>query len=194
MKTKSIKSTELTNVSTVALATVSHSETAYKAAIDSTKQAICNDIATGNKWADAGHAVCAYYKTEVALNEVKAQFCQDAILPAIDQRHAVALAETLPRKGSKEYDAYIKAHSVAAWDKVNNAKIAARATVNTYFTRLLSYAFPKDKAEPKVRDLKTRLNEELAALVKACQSAESAPFDLLAVISCLNATLQVVNK
>jgi hypothetical protein len=40
--------------------------------------------------------------TERTLESVKAQFIADAILPAIDKKHAQALAVDLPRKGSKE--------------------------------------------------------------------------------------------
>jgi hypothetical protein len=127
------------------------------------------------------------------LNEVKAQFITDAIIPALDKKHAQALAKELPRKGSADYVAFVASHGADAWDTANTAKKDARATAHTMFSRLVKYAFPAEKAETAPRDLKTRINEELAALIKACQKAEGATFDLAKTITALEAALTIVN-
>lgn len=157
-------------------------------------EAVRGDINTVNKWQTAGQTVRGFYGTEGALNEVKAQFIADAILPAIDKRHVAALNKELPRKGSSEYVAFVGAHGATAWDNANQAKKDARAVAHTMFSRVIKYAFPAEKTETTPRDLKTRLNEELAALVKACQKAEAAQFDLGATIVALNAALTIINK
>ena len=156
--------------------------------------AVRGDINTVNKWQTAGESVRAFYGTETAINEVKAQFIADAIIPALDKKHAQALARELPRKGSADYVAFVANHGADLWDTQNQAKKDARATAHTMFSRVVKYAFPSEKTESAPRDLKTRLNEELAALVKACQKAEAPAFDVAAVLACLEATLTAVNK
>ena len=165
----------------------------YTEVINHTREAIKADNNSANRWQLCGKDVRAFFGTEAALQEVKAQFIADAILPAIDKRHAEALAKDLPRKGSKEYNELCEANR-AKWDAANEAKKAARATCATYFARIMSYAFPKEKTQAEPRNLRTRLNEELAALVKACEKAEEADFDLGATIKALNACLVIVNK
>lgn len=164
-------------------------ETLTKNVID----AVRNELTGVNKWQVAGASVCEFYGTEAALNEVKAQFIADAILPALDKRHSAALAVDLVRKGSKEYNA-LDASGVAKWESQNQAKKDARATAATMFNRIVGYAFPKEKTEAAPRDLKTRLNEEIAALVKACQKAEDAPFHVSSVIEALNIAMTAVNS
>jgi len=168
--------------------------TSYSAVTKAVTEAVRNDINTVNKWQTAGDIVRGFYGTEGALNEVKAQFIADAILPAIDKRHVAALNKELPRKGSSEYVAFIGAHGVQAWDSAYSAKKDARATAHTMFTRVAKYAWPTEKAETTPRDLKTRLNEEIAALVKACQKAEGATFDVNMTIAALNGALTIINK
>jgi hypothetical protein len=89
---------------------------------------------------------------------VKAQFIADAILPGLDKKHAQALAVDLPRKGSKEFKELSEANQ-AKWEDANQAKKDARATCDTYFARVLNYAFPKPKAEPKPVNLKDRIQK-----------------------------------
>jgi len=156
--------------------------------------AIKGTLSTDNKWETAGQTVRGFYGTETALQEVKAQFIADAIIPALNPIHAKALAKELPRKGSADYVAFVGAHGATAWDIANQAKKDARATAHTMFSRVIKYAFPAEKAETTPRDLKTRLNEEIAALVKACQKAEGATFDVGATIVALNAALTIINK
>jgi hypothetical protein len=166
----------------------------YSNVIKSVTEAVRGDINTVNKWQTAGNAVREFYGTETAINEVKAQFIVDAIIPALDKKHAQALARDLPRKGSADYVAFVANHGADAWDTANTAKKDARATAHTMFARVVKYAFPAEKAETAPRDLKTRLNEELAALIKACQKAEAPSFDVGATITALEAALTIINK
>ena len=168
--------------------------TNYSAVTKAVTEAVRGDINTVNKWQTAGDIVRGFYGTEGALNEVKAQFIADAILPAMDKRHANALNKELPRKGSSEYVAFIGEHGADAWDVANQSKKDARAIAHTMFTRVAKYAFPTEKTETTPRDLKTRLNEEIAALVKACQKAEGTTFDVGATITALESALKVINK
>jgi len=155
--------------------------------------AVSSDITTKGKWQAAGHAVAGFFAGPDALEAVKAQFIADAILPGLDKKHAVALSVDLPRKGSKEFNEMSEANQ-AKWETANQAKKDARATAHTMYTRIVSYAWPKEKAVSATRDLKTRFNEELAALVKACEKSEDAPFDVIKVKALLENALSVVNK
>ena len=82
----------------------------------------------------------------------------------------------------------------AKWETANQAKKDARATAHTMYARVLKYAFPKEKVQAVPRDLKTRFNEDIAALVKACEKAEDAPFDVIKVKAALENVLSLVNK
>lgn len=153
------------------------------------------DINSVNKWQNVGSEVKTFYGSELALNEVKAQFIADAIIPALDKKYQDALNKDLPRKGSKEYNEQASTTGYAdKWNTANQAKKDARSVAHTYFNRIASYAFPKEKATPEPRTLKTRINEEVSALIKACEKAEGAEFDLIATIAKFNELLTVVNK
>lgn len=165
----------------------------YQEAVKSTIAAVSGALTTEDKWVAAGMHVRAYFGTETAIQEVKAQFTADAILPAMNKKHAAALAVELPRKGSKEYNA-LDQSGRDRWDIANQAKKDARSVAATMFNRIVSYAFPKDKAETAPRTLKTRLCEELAALIKACEKAEAPDFDVMAEIGHLKAALAVAAK
>ena len=166
----------------------------YQQVTKSVIEAVKGDINSVNKWQTAGDSVRQFFGTESSVVEVKAQFIADAIIPAINPAHAKALAKELPRKGSADYVAFIGQHGEDAFKVAYQAKKDARAVAHTMFARVVSYAFPKEKAEAAPRDLKTRLNEEIAALIKACQKAEGASFDLGATIGALDATLKIINK
>ena len=169
--------------------------TAYSVVVTDCKNAVSQDISTVNKWQKAGTSTRVFFGTEAALLEIKAQFIADAILPAIDKRHAKALTIELPRKNGKEFTA-LDAEGRAAWEHVNQAKKDARATCDTYFARIVKYAFPKDKTESDTTptSLKTKIQEQIADLVKKCEKAESADFDLVATLAALQNVLTVVNK
>ena len=169
--------------------------TEYSTVVTNCTNAVRQDINTVNKWQTAGTSVAAFFGTEAALTEIKAQFIADAILPAIDKRHAKALSIELPRKNGKEYAA-LSAGEKETWDAVNQAKKDARATCDTYFSRIVKYAFPKDKAESDTTptSLKTKIQETIADLVKKCEKAEGADFDLVATLAALQNVLTTVNK
>ena len=151
------------------------------------------DDNTENKWVQVGNEVRAFYGTELALSEVKAQFIADAILPALDKKYAEALAKDLPRKGSKEFNALTESNQ-ALWEKSNQAKKDARAVCTTYFDRIVKYAFPTEKAESTPRTLKVKCNEEINKLIKAVEKSDDCPFDAVAFIKLANQLLTVVNK
>ena len=165
----------------------------YQTTIKAVIAAVSGELSSVNKWHAAGQAVREFYGTETALTEVKAQFIADAIIPAMDKKHAAALAIELPRKGSKEYNEMSEANR-DKWDAANQAKKDARAVAHTMFGRVVKYAFPSEKAETAPRTLKTRLCEELAALIKACEKAENPEFDVIATLGHLKAALAVAAK
>lgn len=154
--------------------------------------AIKGALTTENKWQTAGQSVRDFYGTETAVAEVKAQFIADAIIPALDKRHAAALVKELARKGSAEYNA-LDASGRDTWDAANDAKKDARATAHTMYSRVVRYAFPTDKKERAVTALKTRLQNDLASLIKACEKSEGEDFDVMQTINNLRATLALVN-
>lgn len=154
--------------------------------------AVKGDIAGANKWQTAGQTVRDFYGTETAVNEVKAQFIADAIIPAMDKKHATALGKELTRKGSAEFNSFDEGQK-ATWETTNQAKKDARAIAHTMYSRIVRYAFPTEKAETVARSLKTRISEELSALIKACEKSEDEDFDVLATINNLRATLALVN-
>jgi hypothetical protein len=165
----------------------------YQATVTACTNAVRQDINTVNKWELAGSEVRLFFGTETAMLEVKAQFIADAILPAIDKRHAKALATELPRKNSKEFNA-LDAGQRDTWEYVNQAKKDARATLNTYFSRIVGYAFPAEKKESETTSLKTKIQEGIADFIKKCEKATDADFDLVATKQALQAVLTAVNK
>ena len=56
----------------------------YSEVLNNVKSAIRVDSDTLNKWAKAGESVAEFYQSAKALEEVKAQFIADAILPCDD--------------------------------------------------------------------------------------------------------------
>ena len=167
--------------------------TDYSATVEACTNAVRQDINTVNKWETAGQKVRAFFGTETAMLEVKAQFIADAILPAIDKRHAKALNTELPRKNSKEFNA-LDAGQRETWEYVYQAKKDARSTCDTYFSRIVGYAFPKDKKESEPTTLKTKIQEGIADFIKKCEKATDADFDLVATKQALQAVLTAVNK
>jgi hypothetical protein len=154
--------------------------------------AVKGDIAGTTKWMNAGSMVRGFYGTETAIAEVKAQFIADAIIPAMDKKHATALGKELPRKGSTEFNAMDEGQK-DNWEVTNQAKKDARAIAHTMYSRIVRYAFPTEKTETVARSLKTRISEELSALIKACEKSEDEDFDVLATINNLRATLALIN-
>lgn len=167
--------------------------TDYSVTVEACTNAVRQDINTVNKWETAGQKVRAFFGTESAMLEVKAQFIADAILPAIDKRHVKALNTELPRKNSKEFNA-LDAGQRDTWEYVNQAKKDARATCDTYFSRIVKYAFPKEATTNEPTSLKTKIQEQIADLIKKCEKSTDADFDLVETTKALQAVLTVVNK
>jgi len=167
----------------------------YQTTVKSVIEAVKNELSGVNKWQTAGANVREFYGSEAALQEVKAQFTADAILPALDKRHAAALAIDLPRKGSKEYNA-LDQSGVARWESANQAKKDARATAATMFNRIVKYAFPSEteteSGPPKT--LKTRLITMLSDAIGKIEKAENPDFDAVQTLVHLRAAVAVISK
>jgi len=155
----------------------------YSEVLVSVKSAIKVDSDTQNKWVKAGESVAEFFQSAKALEEVKAQFIADAILPAIDKKHSEALGKDLPRKGSKEFIEHTQKDSGYAdkWEVVNQAKKDARSTCETYFKRVLKYAFPK----PSVESKKKGFIEKISALIEEGGKIKECDFDLVKVMGFL---------
>ena len=166
--------------------------TNYQEVISAVKNAVkfANDVE--NKWVKAGSEVFAFYGSEKALDEVKAQFCADAIIPSIDSKHAKALAVDLPRKGSKEFNEMISKDSSyqVKWDIANQAKKDARSTIGVYYSRVVKYAFPAEKKE----SVKKGFADKLKALIEDGGKLKEADFDLVKVMGFLNQALNAIEK
>ncbi len=167
--------------------------TDYSAVVAATQSAVTSTETTETRWQKAAAAVAAFFGTEAAIQEVKAQFCADAILPALPARHAKALATELPRKNSAEYKELDEAGR-ERWENVTEAKALARSTLDTYFKRIVSYAFPKEKAEGETVTLKTKLAKMLTDAIGKCEKAEAPDFDVPATLAGLRAALAAVSK
>jgi DNA-binding transcriptional regulator GbsR (MarR family) len=167
--------------------------TDYSATVEACTNAVRQDINTVNKWETAGQKVRAFFGTESAMLEVKAQFIADAILPAIDKRHAKVLNTELPRKNSKEFNALDEGQR-DTWEYVNQAKKDARATLNTYFSRIVGYAFPAEKKDSEATTLKTKIQTQIADLLKKCEKSTDADFDIVETAKALQNVLTAVNK
>jgi hypothetical protein len=159
------------------------SATNYSEVVTATKTAIKADSEVGNKWVKAGESVSSYFTTQKALEEVKAQFIADAILPAIDKKHSEALGKDLPRKGSKEFIEHTQKDSGYAdkWELANQAKKDARSICSTYFDRIVKYAFPK----PSVESKKKGFVERLSKLIEDGGKIKECDFDLVKVMGFL---------
>ncbi len=160
----------------------------------SVQDAISGDIKLGGVWLKVGTDAREAYPSEAALLEAKAFFIDSYIIPAMPGATKI-LAVVQHRKGSPAYleacakDATYEGQHRAADD----AKKSVRAMAHTYFARAAKYAYPKEKAVPEPRSLKTRIQEDIAALIKACEKAEDAPFNLTKTVAALNAVLAEVN-
>ena len=163
------------------------------------KKAVTDAIATEtkaeSKWLDVGAAVREVFASEEALNEVRAEFLDQIIYPAMGAEAVKIIRAEIPRKGTKDWND-AGATQQAAWTAINEAKKTVRGKGSVYFGRVVKYAFPSEvESEPAAkRDLKTRLNEELSALIKACQKSEGETFDVGMVIGHLESALKYVNK
>ena len=179
----------MTNTNTKSVGTTG----TYSDAVSATRAAVSNELSGVNKWQKSGVACRMHFGTESAMLEIKAQFIADAILPELDKKHAKALSIELVRKNSKEFNAYDEGMR-AVWEHQNQAKKDARATCDTMFSRVVRYAFPKEKTESESVSLKTKIQEGIADFIKKCEKATDADFDLVATKQALQAVLTAVNK
>ena len=157
--------------------------------------AIATESKAERKWLDVGAAIRDAFASEAALNEVRAEFLDTVIYPAMGDEAVKVIKAELPRKGTKDWND-AGATQQAAWTAMNDAKKTVRGKGSVYFGRVVKYAFPSEaEAEPAAkRDLKTRLNEELSALIKACQKSEGETFDVDMVVGHLESALKYINK
>jgi hypothetical protein len=153
----------------------------YSEMISSVKTAITEDGKLIGKWEKAGENVAEFFQSTKAIEEVKAQFIADAVLPAIDKKHMQALAKDLPRMNSKDYKEKCSMDSGYAdkWELANQAKKDARSTCNTYFTRIVNYAFPPEKKESKKKDFLAKIT----ALIEEGGKIKEANYDLVGIMS-----------
>ena len=150
--------------------------------IDAVRKAVSGDILTVNKWETAGSEVVKVYPTAQALDEVKAQFIADCIIPALPNKHVVALGKDLPRKGSKEHNELVAKDIgyMAKWELANQAKKDARSIAGTYYNRVKSYAFPEKKTTEKKDFL-----AKISALIKEGGKITECNYDLVKVMGFL---------
>lgn len=155
----------------------------YLKMVEDVKSAIKTGETLEGKWVKVGEDVSGFFGSEKALDEVKAQFIADCVLPAINAKHSKALAVDLPRKGSKEYNENIAkdASYIEKFELANQAKKDARSTCETYYKRIVKYAFPKEKTESTKKDFIARLSKliEDGGKIKECN------FDLVQVMGFL---------
>lgn len=163
-------------------------DTKYVEIVALVKSAVSSHGETEGRWKALAFPVAEFFGSEAKMLEVKAQFCADAIVPALNADIQCALARELPRKGTdaaKEFEGL---------DAAIAAKKNARATVHVMFARVVSYAFPKARETAAPRSLKTRFAEEITALIKAGEKAEDAEFDIVAVLEHLRDALAKVTQ
>lgn len=166
----------------------------YSDAVKETRSAISKDRTSEGQWKKAGIANREHFGSEIAMREIKAQFIADAVIPELDKKHQDALKRELPRKGSADYVAFVGAHGVQSWETANQAKKDARSTADTYFNRIVGYAFPKDKAEKKITETKTKLAELINDAIKRAQKDEAPDYDIAALLAHLQPALTIVTK
>jgi len=168
------------------------SMTNYLEVVNSVKSTLKSVEQTETKLQTMGADVLGFFQTEKAMDEVKAQFIADAILPVIKKHHAEALAKDLPRKGSKEYNENISKDASYAdkFELANQAKKDARATCNTYYNRVKKYAFPKDVLETPKKSFADRIKK----LLEDGGKLKEADFDLVKVMGFLTQAYQATQK
>jgi hypothetical protein len=166
--------------------------TNYLEVVNSVKSTLKSVEQTETKLQTMGADVLGFFQTEKAMDEVKAQFIADAILPVIKKHHAEALAKDLPRKGSKEYNENLAKDASYAdkFELANQAKKDARSTLNTYYNRVKSYAFPKDKVESSKKSFADRIKK----LIEDGGKLKEADFDLVQCMGFLTQAYQVTQK
>lgn len=167
--------------------------TSYETMCASVTKAVDIALTSDNKWETAGTHVRAFFGTENAVKEIKAQFIADAIVPALGAKHQKALAVELVRKGSKEYNA-LDDNGRKLWENLNDAKKDARSIAHTMFSRVVGYAFPTEKKESVPTPTKTKIIELINDAIKKAQKDETPDYDATTLIAQLQASLAIISK
>jgi hypothetical protein len=170
---------------------MSNDVTSYEAMCKAVISAVDISVKAANKWETMGPLVKGFYGTEIAIKEVKAQFLADAIIPALPAKHQKALETDLVRKGSKEYN-QLDDHGRALWETANDAKVDARSTAHTMFSRVVSYAFPAEKKESVPTPTATKLVELINDAIKKAQKDQAPTYDVTSLVAHLTSALSIV--
>ena len=166
----------------------------YSDAVTQTRNAVSKDRTSLNQWKKAGESNRAHFGSESAMREVKAQFIVDAIVPELDKKNKDALRRELPRKGSADYVAYCGSHGAQVWADFNQAKKDARSTADTYFNRVVSYAFPAEPKPRTITETKTKIVELINDAIKRAQKDESPDYDVNTLVTQLQSALATITK
>jgi len=178
-----------------------NTSTEYTATVTATATAIGGAEKTAKLWLKAGESAALFFASREAMVEVKAQFCADAIIPALSKADQKILATKLPRKGTNE-----AINMGDNWQIKIDALASARGKVASYFSRLVGYAFPKEKTVSDNASEATKaseaseaseagsgltaakLAERIASMIKQIQNTESVDgIDVAKVIKGLQA-------
>jgi hypothetical protein len=164
----------------------------YQDLIKNVKTALITKDKADTTLTNMGAEVAEFFGSEKAIDEVKAQFCADAILPIIKKHHAEALAKDLPKLNSKAYNELVSkdASYSEKWEIANQAKKDARSTIATYYKRVKSYAFPAEKKDKVVKSFA----DKIKALIEEAGKMSEANFDLPSCVGYLNQALFVATK
>ena len=162
----------------------------------------------------AGLAVRDWYTGSLdSFRGEKQALIKMIIVPALPKKQQTDLLRELPRKGTEAAQS-ISAEKLA---QLQADKIRARAYADAVFRSVMQYAFQAEieaekakakankEAEHKEADsesdegsdnvtLKTRILTDISALIKKCQKAESADFDITATVQALQAVINTVSK
>lgn len=171
---------------------INENRTQYDLVVKNTRQAIKANNTSEAKWVDCSVSVSEYFRSEAKLDECKAQFCADTIIPEINSKHGVALAVELPRMNSKAYKELTSrdASYSEKWELANQAKKDARSTIETYYKRVVKYAFPK----PKTESAKKGFADRIKKLLEDGGKLKEADFDLVKVMGFLTQAYQATQK
>ena len=171
---------------------INENRTQYDLVVSNTRSAIKANNTSEAKWVDCAVSVSEYFQTEAKLDECKAQFCADTIIPEINKKHGLALAVELPRMNSKAYKELLSrdASYEDKWELANQAKKDARSTIETYYKRIVKYAFPADKKDKVVKGFA----DKIKALIADGGRLQNAEFDLVKVMGFLTQAYNATQK
>lgn len=156
----------------------------YQEMISRVKTALKSGDKAETELQSMGSDVAEFYGSEKALNEVKAQFIADAIHSIVKPKHVQALGVDLPRMNSKAYKESCSADNdyPNKWEIANQAKKDARSTIETYYKRVIKYAFPKPVSEGSS---KKGFVDRLSKLIEEGGKIKECDFDLVKVMGFL---------